>query len=310
MTTTYSMTLGSLTLSNDNSLPLEPTQVPTFSQVQGEIDLKIAAQDLFTLTEAQSAIAASIAALVDSAPETLNTLAELAAAIAAGGDGSILTAITSLGADLSATLANEVARAQGVEVELETSIQTGLEAQNELSSRIDTEVTERATAVSDLGSDLQAAIVAAQNAANLAVTVENVRAVAAEQALDDRIDTLELIDIDAAVSVENVRALGAEDVLRVATAAETIRAQGVEGVIDKAVKDEATRAQGVESGLNDNLIKALKVAGDTYKVAPNQYLQIGDFWRLAEVENGKRLVFEHKNASGIWAVGIPFISSA
>ena len=105
-----------------------------------------------------------IADLVDSAPELLNTLNELAAAI--GDDANFVTTVTTAVSNVQSNLDAEIARAQSAEASLNAAL--GAEV-----------------------SRAQAAEAAIQAAAEAAVAAEQARALAAEAALSARILDIE-----------------------------------------------------------------------------------------------------------------------
>ena len=246
----------------------------TFPTVEGggffESDL-----DISTALDAASAYTdQKVADLVDAAPDLLNTLNELAAAI--GDDANFVTTVTSSVANVQTNLSNEVSRAQGAESSLQSAL------------------------LAEAG---RAAAAEAAVAADLAA--ENVRALAAESILTADLLT-EVARAQAAeatltadLATEAARALAAEGVLTVDLATEVARAQAAEAAVaadlvtegaarfagDAAVAAslaaETARAQAAEA----DAVSAANIAVSA-EAARALSVESGLNYRLSEIENG------------------------
>lgn len=172
-----------------------------------------------------------IAELIDSAPQLLNTLNELAAAL--GDDPNFVTTVTNSVATVQSNLNSEISRAQTAEGSLQASLST--------------EVSRAQAAESQLASDLAA---------------EVARAEAAEEALASDLATEAAARVagDAAVAAdlatEVSRAQAAENLLRADLTSETQRAQYAEGQLATGLADETSARQAAVSAEQARAIAA------------------------------------------------------
>ena len=247
-------------------------------------------RDAAALVEAKGYTDNAISALVDGAPELLNTLKELASAI--GDDENyfvhIASQIAALSAGSTSGLADEIARAQaaegalgvridGVESDLSTEETRAQAAEVALGGRIDgvvsdltIETTRALAAEGNLADDIAAEETRALAAeAGLAddIVDEETRALAAEGALaaditslNTRVDNV-LSNVDATALnslAEIVSAFQAADgdinnaISNLAGAATTGLAS-VSATLNQSILDEVTRAQAAEGALDDRV---------------------------------------------------------
>ena len=204
-----------------------------------------------------------IADLVDSAPELLNTLNELAAAIA--DDPNFVTTITTAISGVQSNLNTEVARAQAAEGSLQGAISTeagrATAAEAALAADLATEVSRAQAAEATLTADLAA---------------EAARAVAAEGVLT--------ADLAAEVS----RAQAAEGVLTADLATEVSRAQAAEAVLTADLAAETARAQAAEASLAASVAaaEAAATAAVNAEAARALAAEAALDARLSDIENG------------------------
>lgn len=228
--------------------------------LQANIDAEEAARiagDSSTLSSANSYTDTKIAALVDAAPELLDTLNELAAAL--GDDPNFATSIassvaavqTAVDAEETRALAAEAAlqaEIDAVEVSLAAEVTRATAAESALQSEIDAEELARATADTALQAEVDAVesalaqelldrasgdattLASANSYTDTEVGAEETRALAAEAALA------------ADITSEETRALAAEaalqaevDAVEVALAAETSAREAADTALDGRV---------------------------------------------------------------------------
>lgn len=210
-----------------------------------------AAGDASTLSDAKAYADQKISDLVAGAPAMLDTLKEIADAIA--NDESAAAALTAQVGQVASDLAAEVTRATAAEgavsASLASEVSRAQAAELSLQNRIAAEETARASAVSGeasarqaADSALQAAIDAEATARASAVNAEKSRAETAEAGLAADIAS-EASARATAVNAEKTRAEGAEASLSAAIAAEQSARQA-------AVSAEESRAQAAESALD------------------------------------------------------------
>jgi len=208
----------------------------------------------------------AISNLVDSSPETLNTLNELAAAL--GDDPNFATSIsTELGLKATdADLTAEVNRATLAEGALSDrlDIVEGLDTTvGSIAYAVKVETDRALAAESGLGNRLTTLEGAdtLEGSVAYAVKTETDRALAAEGALDTRLDTVEgdnttVGSIAYAVKTETDRATGVETTL--GGRLDTLEGDDTTvGSVAYDIKVETTRATGVETGL-DTRISAIE----------------------------------------------------
>jgi hypothetical protein len=217
-----------------------------------------------------------VADLVDSAPELLNTLNELAAAI--GDDPNFVTtvvnSVATVQTNLNTEIANRIAdvdaeqsRAEGVEASLQSQItQEVSDRQNAITAvedALDVEISDRLTAEAGLQSQIDA--LSGSSGSSLAaleaaltqevsdriadVNAEETRAMGVESSLQSQI-TQEISDRQFAVSSEESRAMGVES---------SLQSQITQEISDRqnAVSSEETRAMSVESSLQSQITQEI-----------------------------------------------------
>lgn len=230
-----------------------------FGQGYFETDLSI----LTGLNAANAYTDQKIADLIDSAPELLNTLNELAAAIA--DDPNFVTTITTAVSGVQTNLNNEISRAQAAELSLQGAI----------SSEAGRAAAAEAAIAADLAAE-SARAAAAEGVLTNDLLTEVARAQAAEATLT------------ADLAAEAARALAAEGVLAADLAAEVSRAQAAEAA-EQAARSAADLAlQG-----NIDAEAAARIAGDAARqdaidaeVARALAAESALSARIADIENG------------------------
>lgn len=145
-----------------------------------------------------------IAELVNSAPAVLDTLKELSDAL--GGDQNFAATVAGQIGDVSDAVDAEEARALLAEGALQTAINTEISdrvaavlaeknraeaAEGELAADIAQEILDRAAAITAVSTAMQAVVQAEAEARVADVNTEEARAIAAESALDGRLDVIE-----------------------------------------------------------------------------------------------------------------------
>jgi hypothetical protein len=160
---------------------------------------------------------ARIADLIDSAPAVLDTLRELAQALA--DDPNFATTITTAVSGVQANLDAEVSRAQSAEAALSASLSAEIAraeaAEGILTSDLAAEVARAQAAEAQLTSDLSAEVSRAQAAESVLTSdlaAEVARATSAEASLAADIDAAEIAATNA-VNAETSRATAAESAL-------------------------------------------------------------------------------------------------
>lgn len=195
-----------------------------------------------------------IADLVDAAPNLLNTLNELAAAL--GDDPNFVTTVTTTIADVQSNLSAEVSRAQAAESSLNSSLSAEVArataAEGVLQSNIDAEAARAEAAEADIAADLAAEVSRASSAESALeddLAAEVARAEAAEGVLQDNIDA-EAAARAAADSTEQSARIAADNTLQSNLDSET--AARIAGDADKqaAIDAERARALSAESVLS------------------------------------------------------------
>ena len=215
------------------------SQVATInSRIDSEVaDLNTTISSVSSTLDAK--IDSSIAAVIDMAPEALNTLNELAAAL--GDDenfasnlvstlGNVNTTIASVSSDLQGQIDSEVSRATAAEgvltSDLASEVSRATAAEAQLTSDLSDEVSRATAAEAQLTSDL---------------SDEVSRATAAEGVLTS--------DLASEVS----RATAAEAQLTSDLSDEVSRATAAEGVLTSDLASEVSRATAAESALASDL---------------------------------------------------------
>ncbi len=202
--------------------------------------------DAATLSSANSYTDGKVAALVDSAPEILNTLKELSDAL--GGDANFASTIAGQIGTVSSNLSAEISRATFAEAALQSEVDA-------VESSLAQEVSDRTAAVAAVQAEVDA---------------EEARAIAAEASLQSQIDTLtggsgsgslSLTSLDARLDVIEGFGEGsvtkaeqdAKDYADAAVLVEKTRAEGVEAQLAADISAEETRALAAEALLSGRL---------------------------------------------------------
>jgi hypothetical protein len=213
-----------------------------------------------------------ISNLVNSAPEVLDTLSEIAAAL--GNDPNLATtlsnqistesstaraaeqALTSsltaevtraTGAEstLTASLTSEITRATSAEQTLSTILSgetsRAVGSEQTLSTLVATEIATRAAEISTLQASSNSTITGLSGSTTSGIDSEIARATGAEDILN------------AAIYAEQVRAVNAENALSGNLDAEIIRATGAESTLTVSLNTESARAQAAELALQNRV---------------------------------------------------------
>ena len=200
-----------------------------------------------------------IADLIDAAPDLLNTLNELAAAI--GDDANFVTTVTTSVATVQTNLNTETARAQDAELTLQGAI----------SSEAGRAAAAEAAIAADLVAE-SARAAAAEGVLTSDLLTEVSRAQAAEATLT--------IDLAA----EAARALVAEGVLAADLATEVARAQAAEAALTADLAAEGAARVAAENTLQSNLnaAAAAVAAEEARALAAESALSV----RILSIEDG------------------------
>ena len=293
-------------------------------------------------------VSTSIANLVNSAPEALNTLKEISDAL--NNDANLAVTLTNQINSESAARALEDGRLSGRINDANAQI-------SKAKTDINSEVQNRVSAVNAE----VARATAKENVLQGLIDTERSRALAAESGLSSRLDTEEQKrdDLNTLLSEERIRAIAKETELQGLIEAEVstrdnaiiaiqsslddnvntlttsinseidLRASQMTSVnnalnsavstLNSSISGENTRAFDAENALDaaklDKSESYFKDYNGYFRVASSAYLMIGDRWRIS-CNSGdseqRRLVFEYKtdvNDDNSFVVGVPFIQS-
>jgi hypothetical protein len=265
-------------------------------QLEGK-DADLQSNNAVSKSYVDSKVSTAVAALVDSAPQALDTLKEIASAL--GNDANLAsTLITSIGV-VQASVTTEAGVRSSADTTLEGKVATEAkragDAEIALGARVDTEVADRVAAVSDLSTLLQE---------------ESSSRVADGLALGVRIDDEKKVSSDAIVAEAKARADGdsVEAVARASADSAEAAARESADSAEAAVRASADSAEATAREAADSL-KFDKTGGSVSgEVTLDSYLNFGTNWRVKASSDGSRIVFQHKKADGSWKDGIPFIS--
>ena len=279
-------------------------------------------------------VSTAIANLVDSSPQALNTLKEIAdalnndsnlavtltnqinseAAARTLEDGHLSSRINSANSQISKANSDITSEVQNriSAVNTETARATAKEA--ELQGLIDAEVVAREIAVSQVQSSLDSSVdtLTASISSETDSRVYAISEVRGE--LQSAVNTL-----NSSISDDNSRALSAESALDAGISNVNNALNLSVGILNTNISGEYSRAFDAENALDaaklDKSASYSKDANGHFKVASAAYLVIGDRWRIS-CNSGdseqRRLVFEYKTIIGddsSWSVGVPFIQS-
>jgi hypothetical protein len=220
-----------------------------------------------TNTSANAYTDQKIADLIDAAPDLLNTLNELAAAIA--DDPNFVTTITTAVSGVQTNLNNEISRAQA--------------AEGSLNASLGAEVSRAQGAEAAIASDLDAEEIralAAEGAIAGDLAAEIARATAAEGAIAGNLvtETARALAAEGSIAAD----LAAESALaRQIETNETNRAQAAEGAIAGNLASEIARAQAAEAALSQDTTAAINAEANTRASADNALSN-----RISAIENG------------------------
>lgn len=253
-------------------------------QLEGK-DADLQSNNAVSKSYVDSKVSTAVAALVDSAPQALDTLKEIASAL--GNDANLAsTLITSIGV-VQASVTTEAGVRSSADTTLEGKVATEAkragDAEIALGARVDTEVADRVAAVSDLSTLLQE---------------ESSSRVSDGLALGVRIDDEKKVSSDAVVAEAKARADGDATEAKARSDADTAEANA------------RTHAVAAEASLRvaGDALKLDKLGGSVGELTLDSYLNFGTNWRVKASSDGSRIVFQHKKADGSWKDGIPFIS--
>ena len=248
----------------------------TISSVSSALSQEVSdrqAGDASTLSSANSYTDTKVAALVDSAPEILNTLKELSDAL--GGDASFASTVSGQIGSVSSSLSAEVTRATSAE----SVLQSGLTA---VEVALAQELSDRSTAVAEVQASVDAVDIAltAEIANRIAdVDQEEARALAAEAVLQAQIDTLSggsgsgslsLSSLDTRLDVLEGSGEGsvakaeqdAKDYADAAVLVEKTRAEAAEGVLTSSIAQEVSDRQAAITQLSTSTQALIQAEAD------------------------------------------------
>jgi hypothetical protein len=238
-----------------------------------------------TTTSANSYTDQKIAELIDAAPDLLNTLNELAAAIA--DDPNFVTTITTAVSGVQTNLNNEIARATAAEGSLTASLNAEVSraqgAEGQLAANLNTEELRALAAEGAIAGDLATEISRAGAAegvisSDLANEISRAQAAESQLGLDLANEILRAQSVEAGlqgdISTESARAQAAEG-------SEAARAQAAEGVISGNLANEIARAQAAEATLSQDTTAAVNAEAVTRAAADNMLSN-----RISAIENG------------------------
>ena len=188
-----------------------------------------------------------IADLVDAAPNLLNTLNELAAAI--GDDANFVTTITSSIANVQSSLSAESSRAQAAEASLTSGLSAEVSraqaAEGVLTADLAAEVARasaaEATLVADLGAEVARAV-AAEGVLTADLSAEAIARANADTALQSNLDS------------ETAARIAGDNALQSSIAAESAARAFDISAANAAVLSEQSRALAAESALSARIL--------------------------------------------------------
>jgi hypothetical protein len=339
----YQLQLDSVLLNYPGEGPLNAVRKDQLTEAIVSINNALLQEENARIAEdvrLQGAIETAVAQLVGGAPELLNTLNELAAAI--GDDESFTNTMLTKFGEISAALDNEtLARTAAVEAAVAALNSTITTQVGLLEAQIQAEET-RATGAEQANTDAIVAEVTRATAAegvlqgNIDVVKDNLltevkRAVGAEQANTDAIEAEEQRALAAEVVLqrniddEEIRATAAELVNKTSILDEVTRATAAEAVLQSKIQDEKTRALTAEDALQTQITNfdtnKINRGGDINISGDYQFngkveaavFKIGSKWQYKEVlmDGVMALVLEHydqnaNDGAGGWVVVMPF----
>ncbi len=323
MSIQFSQTLHNLNLQNDANLPEHAVRLSQLEQRESQLQ-----------TTLQAYANNQITTLIDGAPEALNTLNEIAAAL--DDDASLAAnlnqSITDLRTDfqaadtaINAEIANQSDRSfqgdQALHARVDAEEITRANADSTLQTNIDAEETARIAAVS------AEAAARTSDVATLNTSISSVRTdfTAADSQLQSNLDvevntrTNEVNSL--AISISSVRNdFAAADTalqnslsqnvstLQAADQAEVQARQAEVSRLEVEIANKIDSSNGVASGVLNT---------EHIAVSPTSYVYIGDKWRIKAKADGSQLIFEYavdgtgavNPSSASWVTAIPFITS-
>lgn len=243
--------------------------------LQGNID-QLSQKEAQDIQNVLDEIRDRITALINNAPEALDTLGEISDKLADNDDAV---------AAIVQSIATETANRQSADNTINSNI-ADLTAQHQtdittVSTNLATEVSRATGAEAQLTSDLSdLATLASSNNSTLQtnLTAEETRATTAEAALQTALNQ-EITNRISDVDTEETRAKAAEAANASAIATETSRATTAEQQISTAVSDEATRAQTAEAALQQ------VISGKADKATTLAGYGITDGYTKTEIDN-------------------------
>jgi hypothetical protein len=231
----------------------------TYSELTGQISVD---NSIATKTYVDTAVSN----LIDNAPDLLNTLSELAAAL--GDDPSFITTVTT---NLNTEIANRISADSALQQSITDEISIRTNAINSLQDNINTEASSRVAADIQLQSNITTEVsraTAAEGVLTTNLAAETARAISVEGALQTAINTeANVRDAGdaanaAAIAAETTRATNAETALTNAIAAE-------ETARIAADSAEATARAAADTTLQSNIDaeETARIAGDAANAA-------------------------------------------
>lgn len=281
---------------------------------------------LYTSNDAvsKSYVDQKVSDLVSSAPEILDTLAELAAAL--GSDANFATTVATQISGIQSNLDAEITRATAAESAFQTQTVADVSAEATARAQADVALSTQITQEADTRSQEDVAL-------STQITQEisdRTTALSAEASIrlsrDDEIASdLSILGSTLSSQIVNEQTARATAVQEEATA----RQQGDDALTDTVttlytdITTEQTARIADVSALTTNIgnLDAQKLDKSNmyektpdghFKVAEDSFLYIGNSWRIRGNNAGgpKKLQFEYSNdGGGTWVLGVPFVRS-
>lgn len=260
--------------------------------------------------------------LIDSAPENLNTLREIAISLNNNSDlAGVLT--SSIGNVQTAVTSEAVSRAEAVQelkdsASAESSLrnQMRLDDQQIVEMKIAAETSMRMESEQLLRSDLEYADQEEKDARTYAVnSLNNKITQEAENrasAISSEASTRASVDASLVNLVEEEKSLRVL-AISVEESKRTMLAEELNGKVAQETADRQLDVATLSSGKLDQSMCYSGGSESPFKIAEDSFLVLGDFWRLRALNSGvqKRLVFEHRVAlDAPYKTAIPFIRQA
>ena len=279
-------------------------------------------------------VSSAVASLINSAPQTLDTLKEISDAL--NNDSNLAVTLTNQinseaaartleDGHLSSRINSANSQISKANSDITSEVQNRISAINaektraeqkeaELQGSIDAEVVARGVAVSQVQSSLNSSVATLTTSINTEIADR-------VSAFNNVKGDLNMVAnmLNTSINDEISRALSAESTLNTGISNVNNALNSAVSTLNTSISGEYSRAFDAENALDaaklDKSESYFKDYNGYFRVASSAYLMIGDRWRIS-CNSGdseqRRLVFEYRTIVGddnSWSVGVPFIQS-